>query len=270
MRALLNLLAFLLPIVLSAGVFEKEVLPILQRSCIKCHGGEKTKGKVDFSKILTERDAGSHLDLWETVVEVVELREMPPDDEMPLSSAERKKIRNWRDAFIQLPTDPTIAVFRPRRLSANEYRNTLRSLFGFDLEVGIARAEQTESGEKSLVLKILPPDPPGKSGYFNDTHSAPISTSLLENYAYLAGVSLDRLFSKKGKDSLAGMIRQSEDWNGEISPHLAEEIIRSFLPRIFRRSVAEERINAVLGKLKGKERKALVTALKFELKSALI
>ena len=261
---------FFLPACLLGGAFEDQVVPILERSCLKCHGGEKTKGKVDFSGILTELDAGDHLDLWETVVEVVELGEMPPEDENPLSSDEKKGIRGWHEEFLKLPVETAIPVFRPRRLSANEYRNTLRSLFGFDLEVGIARAEQTESGDKSLVLKILPPDPPGKSGFFNDTHSTPLSSSLLENYAYLAGISLDRLFSSQGRDSLAHMTRQNEDWNGGITPDLAEEIVRSFLPRIFRRPVKEERIKLVFEQLEGKKGKALVAALKFEFKAALI
>ena len=261
---------FFLPACLLGGVFEDQVVPILERSCLKCHGGEKTKGKVDFSEILTELDAGDHLDLWETVVEVVELGEMPPEDENPLSSDEKKEIRGWHEEFLKLPVETAIPVFRPRRLSANEYRNTLRSLFGFDLEVGIARAEQTESGDKSLILKILPPDPPGKSGFFNDTHSTPLSSSLLENYAYLAGISLDRLFSIQGKDSLARMTRQNEDWNGEITPDLAEEIVRSFLPRIVRRPVKEERIKLVFEQLEGKKGKPLVAALKFEFKAALI
>ena len=270
MKSSLAIFFVFMPVFLFAGKFEDEVLPVLKRSCLKCHGGEKTKGKVDFSGILTEHEAGNHFDLWETVVEVVELGEMPPEEEKPLSSSERKKIRDWRDEFIKLPVELTITPLRPRRLSANEYRNTLRSLFGFDLEVGISRAEQTESGEKSLVLKILPPDPPGASGFFNDTHSAAISTSLLENYAYLAGASLDRLFSKKGKDSLIRMMGQNGDWDGKINPSLAEKIVRSFLPRILRRPVPEERIKAVLDQLKGKQGKPLVTALKFELKTALI
>lgn len=261
---------FFLPACLLGGVFEDQVVPILERSCLKCHGGEKTKGKVDFSGILTELDAGDHLDLWETVVEVVELGEMPPEDENPLSSDEKKGIRGWHEEFLKLPVETAIPVFRPRRLSANEYRNTLRSLFGFDLEVGIARAEQTESGDKSLILKILPPDPPGKSGFFNDTHSTPLSSSLLENYTYLAGISLDRLFSIQGKDSLARMTGQNEDWNGEITPDLAKKIVRSFLPRIFRRSVKEERIKLVFEQLEGKKGKALVSGLKFEFKAALI
>jgi hypothetical protein len=255
---------------LFAGKFEDEILPILKRSCLKCHGGEKTKGKVDFSKISTERDADEHFDLWNTVIEMVELGEMPPDDEKPLTTAQRKTFQSWHEEFLKLPAKTSLPVFRPRRLSANEYRNTLRSLFGFELDVGIARAEQTVSGEKSLVLKILPPDPPGESGFFNDTHSAAISTSLLENYAYLAGVSLDRLFSKKGKDSLARVLLQNKDWNGQISPDLAEEIVRSFLPRILRRPVPEKRIKAILDQLKDKQGKALVSALKFELKAFLI
>ena len=270
MKPLVASLFVFAPVFLFAGAFEEEVLPILKRSCLKCHGGEKTKGKVDFSAILTESDAGDHLDLWETVVEVVELGEMPPEEEKPLFPAERKKIRDWREAFIRLPVETTLSEFRPRRLSANEYRNTLRSLFGFDLEVGISRAEQTVSGEKSLALKLLPPDPPGGSGYFNDTHAVPLSSSLLENYAYLAGAALDRLFSAKGRDSLARMVDQGRDWKGETSPAFAEKFLRSFLPWALRRTVPDEKIKAVLDRLGDKEGEALVSALKFELKAVLI
>ena len=270
MKPLVASLFVFAPVFLFAGSFEEEVLPILKRSCLKCHGGEKTKGQVDFSGILTESDAGDHLDLWETVVEVVELGEMPPEEEKPLFPAERKKIRDWREAFIRLPVETTLSEFRPRRLSANEYRNTLRSLFGFDLEVGIAKAEQTVSGEKSLALKLLPPDPPGGSGYFNDTHAVPLSSSLLENYAYLAGAALDRLFSAKGRESLARMVDQGRDWKGETSPAFAEKFLRSFLPWALRRTVPDEKIKAVLDRLGDKEGEALVSALKFELKAVLI
>ena len=118
MRFLIVSFFVLIPLFLFAGKFEEEIVPLLKNSCLKCHGGEKTKGKVDFSAILTERDAGDHLDLWETVIEVVELGEMPPEEEKPLSTDERAKIRTWRDEFMRLPTVSSIPVFRPRRLSA--------------------------------------------------------------------------------------------------------------------------------------------------------
>jgi hypothetical protein len=47
----------------------------------------------------------------------------------------------------------------------------LRSLFGFDLEVAVVEAEQTVVSDSSLVLKLLPTDPPGASGFINDTLS---------------------------------------------------------------------------------------------------
>ena len=40
--------------------------------CIKCHGGEKVKGKVDFSKIHTLEDVDAHFELWDTVAVVIE------------------------------------------------------------------------------------------------------------------------------------------------------------------------------------------------------
>ncbi len=270
MRSFFNLLALSLPVFLSAGDFEKEVVPVLKRSCLKCHGGEKTKGKVDFSRILTERDADAHPDLWATVIEVVELGEMPPEKEKPLTKEDKKNILRWHEQFVKLPAEATVPFFRARRLSANEYRNTLRSLFGFDLEVGIARAEQTVSGEGSLVLTILPQDPPGSSGFFNDTRSTPISSSLLESYAYLGGAALDKLFSVKGRESLAPMIGKEGNWDGGISLAEAEALLRSFLPRALRRNVTEERIHPILANLKGKTGEDLVSALKLELKAVLI
>ncbi len=270
MRPVVCLFAFCLPAALPAKVFEEAIFPILQKSCLKCHGGEKTKGKVDFSRILTERDADAHPDLWETVAEVVELGEMPPDDEKPLSEEDKKTFELWHEKFQKVPSEATVPVFRVRRLSANEYRNTLRSLFGFDLEVGIARAEQTVSGESSLVLKILPPDPPGSSGFFNDTRSAPISSSLLESYTYLAGVALDKLFSVKGRVSLASMAGKGDDWDGMLSLADAETFLRSFLPKALRRSIPEKRFQSILATLEGKAGDTLASALKLELKALLI
>ncbi len=41
----LLLVTFSLP---TPHAFEDDVRPVLERSCVKCHGGEKLKGKVDF------------------------------------------------------------------------------------------------------------------------------------------------------------------------------------------------------------------------------
>ena len=255
---------------LIAGSFSEDVLPILQRSCLKCHGGEKTKGHVDFSEITSERKAEAHLDLWQAVIEVIEFGEMPPEEEKSLTIAEKKSIADWHREFSKLPSKPQVPLHRPRRLSANEYRNTLESLFGFEMEVGIAQAEQTVSGEQSLVLKILPQDPPGPSGFFNDTSSVVLSSPMLENYAYLGGVALDRLFSVNGMKPLTQMLGEEIAKVGAISSKHAESLFRNFIASAFRREPDEERIQKALDSLDGKKGENLLKALKFEMKNILI
>lgn len=239
--------------------FEKDVRPIIEHSCIKCHGGEKVKGKVDFSKILTQADADAHFDLWETVESVLEAGEMPPEDEPPLSEADQKAIITWYRQRLEAPVEALPGDFRPRRLSGPEYRNTLRSLFGFDLKVAVAKAEQTVAGEESLVLKLLPTDPPGASGFVNDTRSARLSSVILDEYSHLSDAALETLFSKIKRETAAG-----------FSMAQAETLIRSFVPRAMRRPVSGEQVDKMIAALDGKDGEALIAATKFELKAVLM
>ena len=75
--------------------FEENIRPILERSCLKCHGGEKVKGEVDFSKIKTETDSDSRFELWETVTEMIDAGEMPPEDNPQLSPEEKSMILDF-------------------------------------------------------------------------------------------------------------------------------------------------------------------------------
>lgn len=253
--------------------FEAEVRPILERSCLRCHGGEKVKGKVDFSKIVTEADADAQFELWETVVAMIEEGEMPPEDEPPLSETEKTVIINWYQQRLAAPIESRPGKFRPRRLSGPEYRNTLRSLFGFDLEIAVAKAQQTVTGEQSLVLKLLPTDPPGASGFINDTHAAPISATIWEQYSHLTDAALDKLFSPKQRPQLSALMDEPlpEDWiPAAFSHEQAEALIRKFVTRALRRSVPEERLARIVASLQGKEGEFLVETTKFELKAVLL
>ena len=191
----LGLLVILLLIAFSSSQsiakikFEESILPILKSNCVQCHGGEKVNGEVDFSKITTQEKADSEFELWETVIEVIEENEMPPEDNPPLSEKEKALFVEWHQEQLETPIESKPGIFKPRRLSGPEYRNTLRSLFGFDLEVAIAQAQQTVTGEKSLVLKLLPKDPPGESGFINDTYASSLSTATLEQYAFRAALN---------------------------------------------------------------------------------
>ena len=253
--------------------FEENIRPILERSCLKCHGGEKVKGHVDFSKIKTEADSDSRFELWETVTEMIDAGEMPPEDNPQLSPEEKSMILDWYQERLRAPIEPLPGTFRPRRLSGPEYRNTIRSLFGFDLEVAIAEAQQTVVGEQSLVLKLLPKDPPGPSGFVNDTHAAPLSPVILEQYAFLTDAAIEKLFAKNQRSQLEEMIGEKlpEKWApSDLSADQAKSLMRRFLPRALRRKVSDERLRAGLDPLEDKSGPELLTTLKFEMKAVLL
>ncbi len=253
--------------------FEEDIRPILEGSCLKCHGGEKVKGSVDFGKIRTDADADAQFELWETVVEVVEAGEMPPEDHPQLTPEDKEKITEWYEFRLAAPVELRPGVFKPRRLSGPEYRNTLRSLFGFDLEVVVAEAQQTVAGEQSLVLKLLPKDPPGDSGFVNDTHGAPLSSALWEQYAFLTEAALEKLFAPKQRAGLKDLIggELPDEWDLEdFSEKQAEALVRYFLPRAFRRHVPDSRLQEALEAIRGHSGRDLVAILKFELKAVLL
>ena len=266
---------FLMALMLTAPLmgFEDKVRPILEKNCLECHGGKKVKGKVDFSKILTQKDTDANFELWETVVEVIEAGEMPPEDETPLSEEDQKTIVTWYQERSQASIEAKATVFKPRRLSGPEYRNTLRSLFGFDLEVAVVEAEQTVVSDSSLVLKLLPTDPPGASGFINDTNAARLSPNLWDQYLHLGNAALEKLFSKSGRAQLSELMGASlsDDWQpDDLSPEQAERLIRTFVPRALRRPLSEERLSKMLMGIAGKKGAELLTATKFELRAVLM
>ncbi len=255
------------------GTFGSEIQPLLEQYCIKCHGGEKVKGDVDFTTIATKQDVAANFELWELVADVLAFEEMPPEEAKKRpSNAESQQIQNWYQKQFIESVQARPGNLQPRRLSAPEYRNTLRSLFGFDLEVSIIKAEQTVV-ERSLALKLLPTDPPGASGYVNDTHSAPLTTVTWELYAYLADRALQKLFSFQQPDALEIFVGEPLPpafRAADLTPDQARSLIRNFAPRALRRPVTETTLAPALNALKDLNGQTLLDATKNELKALLV
>ena len=251
----------------SATGFEEQIRPFLDRYCIDCHGGEKVKGKVDYSKIQTATDVDAQFELWETVIDVLKHQEMPPEEEkLQPTESEAKAAQDWLRHRISTPAEARPGEFKPRRLSGPEYRNTLRSLFGFDLEVSIVAAEQTVI-EKSLVLKLLPTDPPGASGFINDTHGASLSTVIWDQYSFLADTAIEKLFTLRHREKLEEFVGSSLPPKVQISQEQARQLIHRFTSRAFRRPVEEEQ---AIPSINGKTGSDLIEAVKTELKTVLM
>ena len=182
--------------------YQTSVQPLLKKHCFQCHGdGDEVHGGVNFQKIETEQQIKVAFKLWSDVLEVIDSGTMPPETEPRLTSTEIALYKAWYQRELVDTIQSLPDVLRPRRLSAHEYRQTLRTLFGFELEVSIVEAEQTIV-EKSLVMKLLPVDPPGPSGFKNDTSANPLTTNVWEQYSFLIDDALAQWLSIEGRENL--------------------------------------------------------------------
>ena len=152
----------------AAGMFRARVSPILQSHCVKCHGPEKHKAKINFATDRGLEQLVSDQDLWFRVLEKVDAGEMPPEDETKLTAAERQSILGWvRGDY----TDALIARQRQegrsklRRLSRTEYANTIQDLFGIRPTVGLNLPEDGRVDGYDKVSAALPLSASGAGGY---------------------------------------------------------------------------------------------------------
>ena len=113
------------------------VLPVLREYCWDCHGDSEAKGGVNFDShtnlMAVLRDRGT----WERVIQTVRSGEMPPKKKKTQPNTEvRTHLVGWieRTLFPIDPSRPDPGRVTLRRLNRVEYNNTVRDLFGVDLQ----------------------------------------------------------------------------------------------------------------------------------------
>lgn len=168
---LLFVLLFIMP---SPGLvtinFEEKVKPILQEHCFKCHGEKKQKGDLRLDTLsqdlLKNRVAA---ETWHDVRDTLNLSEMPPKKEDPLSPDELKILTSWItqeiDALVAARTNTDGRVVL-RRLNKTDYQNTMRDLLGIEMD----------------YAKNLPPESLSEDGFRNNGGTLQISDLQLEYY----------------------------------------------------------------------------------------
>ena len=165
--------------------FEHEVKPILAKLCYGCHGAEKQKGKLrlDTLSINLLEDSRS-AERWHEVRTVINLGEMPPENETKLTTDERRMILDWLNPTIELAgklRQSKGGRVVLRRLNNNEYQNTLSDLFGVSLD----------------YTRDFPPDGASPDGMLNNGSSLQMSDIQMEFYIAAARAALDRIIVTK-------------------------------------------------------------------------
>jgi len=160
--------------------FNRDILPILQSHCIRCHGPEVQEANVRLDNLpINLNDNRAATESWHEVLNVLQTNEMPPPDEKQLSSEQLSTATNWLALAIQSAlaerrqTDGRIVL---RRLNRVEYQNTMEDLLGLEMD----------------YARDLPPDGMSAEGFRNNGRSLQISSLQLEYYLATARRAFDR------------------------------------------------------------------------------
>lgn len=158
--------------------------PILQEHCFDCHNGKTKNGGVDLTPFEHDVAVLKDFRLWRRVVEQIRTQQMPPDDET-FTAKKRKTILDGVQQTLALLDRGHPSLLDPgpaqvRRLSHVEYKNVIRDLFGFELD---------------LTRVGFPPDSTG-SHFENVAAALQVPSTLLEKYFAAADTVLNRFFGE--------------------------------------------------------------------------
>lgn len=155
----------------SAGLddFKRFVAPFFEKHCIRCHGPDMSRGDFTLETLDGDLSSGRNIERWESILEMLDAREMPPEDEPQPEESERQQISQWIESGLRdyvartnrKKPEPTV-----RRLTNVEYQNTLNDLLGFELNLS----------------KNLPEDPVKPYHFNNSAHFMLLGPELMDRY----------------------------------------------------------------------------------------
>ena len=255
----------------------KDTLSLFQQNCVKCHGEDgKVKGKLDLLKIRNAQDLVSDLERLQTIIEVLDTREMPPEKEPELKDEVRKAvIKELRGLLHSSVSDAQGFMPVPiRRMNRLQYNNAVQDLFGlkvsvFPLPEKMMRdrngyfAKALKSKEKKMPETVMissrplgksglieprlagvgpfPKDPRAEHGFDNRGDHLSLSPFLMEAFFKLSR----RIVQSPNFDG-----RTVGIWKeffvlpeGTQSKSVVRDRLRGFMTRAFRRPVPEEVLN---------------------------
>lgn len=157
-------------------VFESEIQPLLKKYCVPCHNADKMKSGVRVDHLSGDVPEGD-IRLWEVVHDLVAEGEMPPEGEAQPTADERRRIDVWIAAALHMARSREVARNGSvRRLTVDQYRNTIHELLGLEDD----------------LTDTLPPEAVSRDGFINNSDSMLLSPLLLESYFEIADEALNR------------------------------------------------------------------------------
>lgn len=250
-----------------ALAFEEDVRPLIEVYCTNCHNPERLRGDLDLARFETMDMAVASIALWQRIGKRLENNEMPPKKRDQPTAEEKERILRWiksleidDEGCDQIASEESQAWFpgfvMSRRLNRDEYENTVRDLFGVDMD----------------IAERFPADGAGGEGFDNNGNALFVSSIQVEKYLEAADIVVERAFP-------TGMA--FEDWPERFRVdaawplhrrEAARQVIEEFLPRAWRRPASRSEVDGLMRLFDDAYDRgaAFEAALKLVLKGALV
>jgi len=179
-----------------AADFAKDIRPLIERHCLKCHGGDEVEAGVDFSRHRQMSDVLRDRTMWLDALEQIQTREMPPQKKsVPQpTDAERNQLMAWINESV-VHTDWKKHADSGRvslaRLTKLEFRHAVRDVLGVDVQAGV----------------FLSNDPEGNTGFTNDRESLSFPLFAFDDFLREA---------ERAADTVLGFAEKPWTWSREF------------------------------------------------------
>lgn len=244
--------------------FEKFLKPLFAQSCVKCHGGKKTKGKVNLKELATADQFLAKPRLIKEMLEAIDAYDMPPEDEPELKEEDRTRLlASLRRALKESAGEKDQGV-NIRRLNRFQYNNAVRDLFRmnrdvFQLQEKMMTRHQNylHGGATTMPSKVevscdslkktgglrnvnpFPKDLRAAHGFDNQSNQLSLSPLLLDTFLKLSVSILNSPDFNEGSVGIWNVFfkepAQGVDRDAEVRKRL-----KSFLMEAFRSDIDDE------------------------------
>lgn len=194
----------------------------LKTYCETCHG-KSAAGGFRLDRVSTLASLQSDQQKWSSLGLRVKNGEMPPKGAPAPDLDQREQFTQWVNTTLRAEACAggiTAGAFPIRRLNRDEYTATMRDLLDIHMDIG----------------HPLPADGAGGEGFDNAAETLFLSPLHSEKYMDLARFAMD--FAQKEYKSRVKIL-VAKPGPGVTPDQAAREILKSFLPRAFRRPVTE-------------------------------
>ena len=154
------------------------IKPLIAKYCLECHSADDPNGDVQLDELSDKLSQGEDAEAWHAALDVINAGDMPPDYADQPSAKDREQIVNWITSSLAKAADAKKQTRSTsvRRLTRDQYTNTLQELLGVQVDFG----------------KSLPADSKSEMGFRNSGEVLQTSSLHLDYYEKIARAALGK------------------------------------------------------------------------------